>query len=59
MLTTWNRSWNVLVMSACEATIAASVDTIKAGQTQPGGTELKNGFEYDSGKTDICAAWPI
>ena len=45
MLMTWNNSWNVLVIRACDATIAAKVDTINAGQIQPGGTELKNGFE--------------
>lgn len=49
----------MLVMSAWEATMAARVDTIKAGQIHPGGTELKNGFEYASGKRDMCAAWPI
>ena len=49
MFTSWKRSWNVLVIKACEATMAAKIEMIKAGQNIPGGTELKNGLEYADG----------
>jgi hypothetical protein len=47
------RSWNVPVIIACEATIAASIDMTRDGQNMPGGTVLKKGFEYASGWTEI------
>ena len=42
-------TWKVAVMMACDATIAAKIAIIKDGYNVPGGTELKNGFEYASG----------
>lgn len=46
-------------MMACEATIAAKIAIIRDGYNVPGGTELKNGFEYASGWTLMYAACPM
>lgn len=37
-------TWNVAVMMAWEATMAARMAMISEGITQPGGTALKKGF---------------
>jgi hypothetical protein len=46
-------------MRAWDATMAARIEMIIAGQNVPGGADLKKGFEYDSGFLEICAAWPM
>jgi len=51
-------TWNVDVIIACDATMAAKIAMTRLGYSMPGGAELKKGFEYAEGFTLMYAAWP-
>jgi hypothetical protein len=46
--------WKLLVIIACEATIAASVARTRLTYKVPVGTLLKNGFVYAVSEGSVC-----
>jgi hypothetical protein len=50
---TCDSNWNVLVIRACDATMAARIAIISDGHSMCGGTVSKKGFAYAAGMTEM------
>jgi hypothetical protein len=52
-------SWNVPVIRACDAMMAARIEMMNPSQNSRGGADLKKGLEYALGWSLMYAAWPM